>query len=189
VGRRDLAGAHINRVEAVVNGTTQLILWLMTQGQGYEAALAEAQRMGIAEPDPDLDVDGWDAANKLVIIANAVLSFPATLADVEVTGIRGVSQAELQAARMAGGRMSLLAVAQAQPDEASGGNPPAYRLTVTPTALPADHPLARLESDEMGIVYHSDIYGRTVATTREEGPTGTGAAMLRDIIDIVKTYG
>jgi len=161
----------------------------MTQGQSYQAALAEAQRLGIVEPDPALDVDGWDAANKLVIIANAVLGFPATLADVQVTGIRGVSQAELQAAHAAGGRVSLLAVAQAQSSEANGGNPPAYRLTVTPTALPADHPLAHLESDEMGIVYYSDIYGRTVATTREEGPIGTGAAMLRDIIDIVNTYG
>lgn len=189
IGRRDLAGAHINRVEAVVNGTTQLILWLMTQGQSYQAALAEAQRFGIVEPDPALDVDGWDAANKLVIIANAVLGFPAMLADVQVTGIRGVSQAELQAAHAAGGRVSLLAVAQAQSSEANGGKPPAYRLTVTPTALPADHPLAHLESDEMGIVYYSDIYGRTVATTREEGPIGTGAAMLRDIIDIVNTYG
>lgn len=188
IGRRDLAGAHINRVEAVVNGTTQLILGLMTRGQSYEAALAEAQRVGIAEPDPSLDVEGWDAANKLVIIANAVLRYPATLADVEVTGITGVGQAELQAAHAAGGRMSLLAVAEARPTEATTETPSAYRLTVAPTALPANHPLARLQSDEMGIVYYSDIYGRTVVTTQEEGPLGTCAAMLRDIIEIVTTY-
>jgi homoserine dehydrogenase len=185
LGRRDLAGAHIRRVEAVVNGTTQLILWLMSQGQSYEAALAEAQRIGIAEPDPALDVDGWDAANKLVIIANAVLGYPARLADVAVTGIREVGSTELLAARGAGGRVSLLAVAEIEPGEGGAEDQPAYRLSVKPTALPAEHPLARLQSDEMGIVYQSDIYGRTVATTWEEGPLGTAAAMLRDIIDIV----
>jgi homoserine dehydrogenase len=189
IGRRDLAGAQIKRVEAVVNGTTQLILWLMTQGQSYEAALAEAKRIGIAEPDPALDVEGWDAANKLVIIANAVLGYPAKLADVAVTGISGVSRTELQAAHAAGGRISLLAVAEILPSEVAPGHSPAYRLSVTPTALATDHPLAHLKSDEMGIVYYTDIYGRTVATTREEGPLGTCAAMLRDIIDIVKTYG
>jgi homoserine dehydrogenase len=189
IGRRELAGARLNRVEAVVNGTTQLILWLMTQGQSYETALAEAQRVGIAEPDPSLDVEGWDAANKLVIIANAVLGYPATLADVEVAGITGVRQAELQAAHTAGGRMSLLAVAEAQPIAATAETPSTYRLTVAPMALPGDHPLAHLKSDEMGIVYYSDIYGRTVATTQEEGPMGTCAAMLRDIIEIVTIYG
>jgi homoserine dehydrogenase len=60
VGRRDLAGGRITRLEAVLNSTTQLILELMTQGYSYEAALAEAQQAGIAEPDPALDVQGWD---------------------------------------------------------------------------------------------------------------------------------
>ena len=72
VGRRDLAAADIRRVEAVLNGTTQLILTLMAAGESFEGALEEAQRIGIAEPDPSLDVDGWDTANKLIIIANAV---------------------------------------------------------------------------------------------------------------------
>ncbi|NJO00102.1 MAG: homoserine dehydrogenase, partial [Anaerolineales bacterium] len=182
LGRRDLAGARIQRVEAAVNGTTQLILWLMSQGQSYEAALAEAQRIGIAEPDPSLDVEGWDAANKLVIIANAVLGIPTTLTDVSVTGIGGVGPTELQAARAAGGRVSLLAVAEAQ----TGGPAPAYRLSVAPTPLATDHPLAHLQADEMGLVYYTDIYGRAVATTQERGPLGTSAAMLRDIIEITQ---
>jgi homoserine dehydrogenase len=188
IGRRDLAGGQISRVEAVVNGTTQMILGLMAQGQSYEAALAEAQRVGIAEPDPALDVDGWDAANKLVILANAVLGCPATLADVDVTGIRRVSVADLQAAQTAGGRMSLLAVAEALPPlETANPASLSYRLTVAPTPLPAEHPLAHLSLEEMGIVYYSDIYGRTTATALEGGPMGTCAAMLRDIIEVVTT--
>jgi len=176
VGWRDLAGGTITRVEAVLNGTTQRILGLRAGGMSAAAALAEAQRIGIAEPDPTLDVDGWDAACKLVILANAVLRQPATLASVRVQGIGAVTEEALRAAQASGGRLSLLAVAAQDGD--------AYALSVAPTTLAADHPLARLGLDEMGIVYHSDIAGRTTATSLEDGPVGTVAAMLRDVIEV-----
>jgi homoserine dehydrogenase len=180
VGRRDLAGGTIERAEAIFNGTTQVILGLMAAGQSYEAALAEAQRIGIAEPDPTLDVEGWDAANKLVIFANAVLRQPTTLADVAITGITGITKATLQAARAANERISLLAVAARQPD----GH---YDLTVRPITLTQTHPLTRLDLDEMGIVYYTDIYGRLTVTSANQGPTGAAAAMLRDVLEIVRT--
>jgi homoserine dehydrogenase len=72
--------------------------------------------------------------------------------------------------------VSLLAVAEAVAD--------GYALSVEPTLLAAEHPLARLGLDEMGIVYHSDIAGRTTATSLEDGPVGTVAAMLRDVIEV-----
>lgn len=182
VGRRDLAGGRIRLIEAVFNGTTQVILARMAEGASYDAALAEAQRLGIAEPDPALDVDGWDAANKLVTVANAVLDRPTTLADVAVRGIRGVTGDEARAAAAAGGRLSLLATAEAT--DGAGGAGADYRLTVAPVALAPDHPLARLGLDEMGIVYHTDIYGRLAVTSAGQGPRGAAAAMLRDVIDI-----
>lgn len=177
LGWRDLAGGEITRVEAVLNGTTQMILGLRGRGATAAEALAEAQRIGIAEPDPRLDVEGWDAACKLVILANAVLRQRVGLAAVRVRGIGEVDDAALRAAQAAGGRVSLLAVAARQAD---GG----YALSVEPTTLAADHPLARLGLDEMGIVYHSDIAGRTTATSLEDGPVGTVAAMLRDVIEV-----
>lgn len=179
IGRRDLAGGQITRVEAVLNGTTQMILGLRARGMSFAQALAEAQRVGVAEPDAGLDVGGWDAACKLVILCNAVLRRHVTLADVSVTGIEGVTRESLRAAWAHGGRMSLLAVAQALPDPTQG-----YRLSVAPTFLAPDHPLGRLGIDEMGIVYHSDIFGRTCAMSREDGPVGSVAAMLRDILEI-----
>ncbi|MBA3943848.1 MAG: homoserine dehydrogenase [Herpetosiphonaceae bacterium] len=183
LGRRDLAGSHITRVEAVLNGTTQVILGLMAQGQSFPDALAAAQKMGIVEPDPSLDVDGWDAANKLVILANAVLGCPTTLADLTVTGISEVSSDQLQAAHAAGGRVSLLGIAEALPSTSATTERP-YRLSIAPTTLLATHPLARLGLGEMGVVYTSDIAGRTTATSAEDGPLGTCAAMLRDAISI-----
>ncbi len=169
VGRRDLAAASIRRVEAVLNGTTQLILTLMAQGQSFEGALEEAQRLGIAEPDPSLDVDGWDTTLKLVIIAQAVLKLPLTLDDVTVKGIFPLETH--------GERWALLGVL----DRLDEGR---CRASVTPTPLPPDHPFYHLGRDEMGIIYYTDIYGRITVTCGGQGPTGASAGMLRDVIDI-----
>jgi homoserine dehydrogenase len=182
VGRRDLAGAVIERAELVVNGTTQVILEAMAAGRSFEQALALAQSQGIVEPDPALDVDGWDAANKLVIFANAVLGQPTALADLRVTGIRGVGAEELRAAWAAGGRVSVVGEALRGPDGR-------YALQVAPRTLAPDHPLARLREQEMGFVIQSDIAGRTAVAGLEDGPVGTCQAMIRDLLEIVGSRG
>lgn len=179
IGRRDLAGARVLGIECILNGTCQGILRAMEAGDGFDAAVAEMQRRGVAETDPRLDVDGWDQAVKLVILANAVLGRPTTLADLSVTGIRGVTVDDLRAATARGERLVLLGRAtRADP----GGE---WSLTVAPTALPLGHPLARMGGDEMGIVYRTDIAGIVHATTEETDAKPTAAAMLRDVIDLV----
>ncbi len=177
VGRRDLAASNIQRVEAVLNTTTQIILWLMSSGSSYDEALTEARRMGVVETDPSFDVDGWDTANKLVIIANSVLNFPAKLNDVVVKGIRTEMAEDLQKARREGQSLILLGLAE---QVAEG----AYYLSVQPTLVNPSHPLGRLGLDEMGIVYHTDLFGRVTVTSAKQGPIGASAAMLRDVIDI-----
>ncbi|MFM2032977.1 MAG: hypothetical protein RLZZ297_1742 [Chloroflexota bacterium] len=177
LGRRDLAGAVIHSVEGVLNGTTQYILRSMEKGGSYAEALKEAQDRGLAETDPTLDVEGWDAANKLTIVANAVLNQPTNVRDFAVTGITKLTAADLTAAVADGKRIVLLCKAERT---ASGR----YDLSVAPTALPADHPLARMSEWEMGVVYHTDISGRASATSAERGPLPTAAAMLRDLIDV-----
>lgn len=177
LGRRDLAGARITRVEGVLNHTCQLVLALRARGWSSEAALAEARRLGVAEPDASLDLEGWDAAAKLVILAHAVLGAPAELRDVAVRGIADLDDAALRAASAGGARLSLVALAAYEGER--------LRLEVAPTSLPPEHPLARLDRDELGIVMHSDIFGRTTATSLETGgPLGTAAALLRDALEI-----
>jgi homoserine dehydrogenase len=177
IGWRDLAGCRIERIEAVLNGATQAILRMMETGVGYAEALAEMQRRGLAETDPTLDIAGWDAANKTVILANAVLRRPTTLADVAVEGITTITAENLLAAAARGERIVLLCLAERHGID--------YTLSVRPTALPADHPLARMTGDEMGIVYYTDIAGRLSVTTHETDPVPTAAAMLRDTIEVV----
>jgi homoserine dehydrogenase len=177
IGRRDLAGSEILRLEGILNLTTNYILTQMAEkGKSYAEALAEAQAQGHAEADPSLDVEGWDAANKLVILAQSVLGQTASLEDVEVEGITGIRPEELKRATVSGKVIKLIAKAERE----NGG----YRLSVQPTWLDRSHPLARLTAHQMGIVYHTDINGTITATIVEEDPLPTAAAMLRDLVNI-----
>jgi homoserine dehydrogenase len=177
LGRRDLAAAHIHRMEGVLNLTTNYILTRMADdGLSYDEALADAQAAGHAETDPSLDVEGWDAANKLVILAHSVLGYPVTLDDVSVEGILGVTAKMLSQSTAEGKRIKLVAVAEEDGD--------GYRLSVQPTWLDAEHPLAQLRPKQMGIVYHTDISGVISAAIVEETPVPTASAMLRDVVDI-----
>lgn len=178
VGWRDLRGARIERMEAVLNGTTQIILRAMDAGGSFADALRDAQERGLAETDPTLDIEGWDAANKLVIFANAVLNQPTTLDDVDVTGITRLTSADLQAAQARDHRVVLLCRAELEGER--------YALSVCPTALPFEHPLARMGADEMGLVFHTDIGGRLSVQTMERGPVPTAAAMLRDLLEVIQ---
>jgi homoserine dehydrogenase len=176
IGVRDLAGSRILKVEAAVNGTSQGILRLIESGVSFDDALAEMQRRGVVESDPSLDIDGWDEAEKLVIIANAVLRQPTTIHDLDVQGIRDLTANDLQAALQRGERIVLLGIA----DWVDGR----YKLRVKPASLPLSHPLARMGADEMGVVYHTDISGIISAFSAEMTAMPTAAAMLRDVIDI-----
>jgi len=177
LGQRDLAAAVIHRLEGVPNLTANFILTRMAQdGLSYDDALAHAQALGHAETDPSLDVEGWDTASKLVILAHSVLDYPATLADVAVEGITGVTAKTLRQAAAEGKRVKLVAAAERDGER--------YRLSVRPTWLDADHPLAQLGPTQMGIIYHTDIMGVISAAIIEDTPLPSASAMLRDVIDI-----
>ncbi len=177
LGQRDLGFATIYRLEGILNLTANYILARMADdGLSYAEALAEAQAAGHAEADPRLDVEGWDTANKLVILAHSVLAFPATLADVAVEGILGITAEMLAQAAAAGKRIRLMATARQQGD--------GYHLSVGPAWLEADHPLARLGAKQMGIVYYTDVCGILSASIVEETPLPTAAAMLRDVVNL-----
>jgi len=175
LGQRDLAMADIYRLEGILNLTSNYILTSMAvRNLSYDEALAHAQAAGHAEADPRLDVEGWDAANKLVILAHSVLHYPATLGDVEVKGITGLAVETLQQAVAEGKRVKPVAVAEREGSRC--------RLVVGPAWLDWSHPLAQLGAEQMGIVYHTDVCGVISAAIVEETPMPTAAAMLRDVI-------
>ncbi len=174
IGTRDLGVTVVEKFEGILNSTTNYILTRMGEGQTFEAALKHTQEIGHAEADPSLDIDGWDAANKLVIIANAVLKRPTTLKDVAVEGIRKITPAEIEQATEHRQRIKLLATA-----ERIGND---YSLSVRPTRLELVHPLARVGAGMMAVIYYTDINGTILAGIEENDPYPTAAAVLRDIV-------
>jgi homoserine dehydrogenase len=176
IGRRDLGASDITKFEGIVNGTTNHILDAMSQGEAYESALKHAQEIGIAEADPTLDVDGWDAANKLVIVANACMRRPTTLQDLRVEGIRGVTARDFEEAKANNQVIKLVARAEKKNGE--------WSLSVKPERLDMSHPLASVSGGYMGVLYESDINGQIFARIKEDNPYPTAAAVLRDVINI-----
>lgn len=179
IGRRDLAGLLITKVQAVLNGTSHHVLRAMEEGERFDSALADAQRRGIAEHDASHDVGGLDAAAKLAIVANAVLGQPTVLADVEVQGIAGVGAGCLAAAAARGERVVPLAAASWDGER--------YRLSVAPTDLPLEHPLCQLSAEEMGVVFEAEGIDRIAARSFEPTADPAAAAMLRDVLEIARS--
>jgi homoserine dehydrogenase len=177
LARYALHGATVESIEAVPNGTTNYILTLMATGHSLEDGIRAAQEAGIAETDPSLDVDGWDSAAKIIILANAVMGGHVRLDDVDVEGIGAVTAAELTQFRQQGLALKLLATARRQ------GR--GLELSVAPTPLPLDHPLARLGGSGMGILFHTDLLGDLfVSVEGDDSPFGTAQSMLRDVVNI-----
>ena len=176
-GLRDLRGAEVLGIEAIPNLSTGFVMDLIAAGLSWDEATAQAYDAGVLEGDGSWDLDRWDAAAKLLILAKSVLGYSAALDDVERTGVRRVRPEALVAAQKKRQRYRLLAKARRR---SQGG----YALTVTPTSMPVTHPLGRMGQKQMGVVYETDIYGTITMIIDEPTPVPSAATMLRDLLDI-----
>ncbi|MPZ13067.1 MAG: homoserine dehydrogenase [Chloroflexi bacterium] len=181
-----LAGGSITRIEGILNGTCNFILTEMAHGRlTFEEALQAARARGIAEPDSRLDVEGLDTAAKLVLIANALWDADLRLDDVRVSSITGLRPADMIEAARAGGSLKLLGALWWE-KAAGAGEPPRLHASVAPSALPPDHPLARVDGAEKGAVFETDTFGRLAIAGGASSPRGAAAALLRDVIHLAR---
>jgi homoserine dehydrogenase len=178
VGQVSLAAASVSRIEGILTGVTNHILSRMEGGIPFAAALKEAQDIGIAEPDPSLDIDGWDTACKILLISNAVAGTGFRLADVRREGIRNVTPEELKLARAEGKAVKLLG-RFVQED----GEP---RIEVTVSSVDRSHPLHGVSGTNKGITYFTDTMGTITVAGGKSDPRGTAAALLKDIVNIFR---
>jgi homoserine dehydrogenase len=177
LARSGLAGARIESVDAILNGTSNYILSKMGEhGSTFEESLRDAQSVGAAEANPRMDVEGIDTACKLVIIANAALGANLRLADVPTAGITGLDPSDLERAAARGRTIRLLGTLRRAGD--------AWRARVEPTPLRASHPLARVGGFDKGISYLTDSMDRVTVIGGSSSPTGAAAAILRDVVNI-----
>ncbi|PQV64044.1 homoserine dehydrogenase [Abditibacterium utsteinense] len=179
--RESLAGNEIQELMGIVNGTTNFILTKMTrEGADFADVLAQAQSLGYAESDPTADVDGFDAAYKLAILAGLAFDTPVDAeADILREGIRGVSSRDIEYAAELGYIIKLLAVARRDRDGK-------LELRVHPTLLPQSHPLAGVSDSFNAVFVRGDALGDAMFYGRGAGDGPTGSAVVGDIIEAAK---
>lgn len=181
-GIMDLAGAEIQSIEGVLNGTTNFIIQEMEEsGCTYEQALKKAQDCGIAETDPSLDVEGWDTAGKLLILTNVLMQEHKTLDDISVTGITGLTPEQIQAARAEGKKYKLLG-------STCRNENGQLVMTVAPCPLSHDHPLFSADGKNKAVRYTSDTLGDLTVMGGASGTTPAAASVLRDLVNIHRGY-
>ena len=176
LGLEQLSGAGISRIQGILNGTTNYILTQMESGAGYDQALADAQARGYAEADPTGDVEGIDAAGKVVILANLLMGASLTMADVQRTGITGLTAKDITQAGAAGERWKLIGTV-----DNSGSS---IQANVKPVRLPLNHPLAAVSGATNAITFSTNMLGDVTLIGPGAGRVETGYALLEDIMAI-----
>ena len=174
LGQYGLAGAKIVSVQGVLTGTTNYILNEMRQGKDFETVLQEAQKAGIAETNPSMDIDGFDTAIKMCILVNCLMGTSLQLSDVEIRGIRGVTKEEVMAAKDAGKKIKLVGRMRKENER--------YHAWVKPEVVAPDSPLYNIEGKNKGICYETDILGTLTVIGGASAPQNAAASVLRDIL-------
>jgi homoserine dehydrogenase len=179
LARKGLAGCQISELRGIVNGTTNFILTEMEGGKPYAEALREAQARGYAEADPTNDVEGFDAAGKLIILAHIIFGKALSMADIDREGITKLTPEDIQSAQANGERWKLIARAALSAE----GH---LSASVRPTRLPLSDPLAGVGGGVNAITYQTDLIGAVTLTGAGAGGKATAYALLSDLIELVE---
>ena len=176
--RESLAADDISEITGIINGTCNYITSAMERGMEFSAALAEAQKLGYAEADPSLDIDGADAAHKIALIARLAFNARPSVAGFPASGVRGFNLADMKYAAQFNFSVKLLASARR---EKSG-----VFLSVQPALVPNKHPLSAVRGSMNAVLVKSAFSGETIYYGAGAGGAPTAAAVVSDLIDVVR---
>jgi homoserine dehydrogenase len=174
----DLAANRVLELRAIINGTTNYILTRMAAGEKYEAALAQAQKLGYAEADPSDDVDAVDAADKLAILVRIAFGLSCTPAQIFRQGVRGLDPQDLAYGRQMGYALKLIATARRTDGK--------VEARVHPTFLSAEHPLARVDGPRNAVHVVGDLSGPVMFGGVGAGGDATASAVLADVTHVAR---
>ncbi len=170
-----LKGDDIRALRGILNGTTNYILTNMENGLDFNDALNDAKEKGYAEADPSLDIDGYDAAAKLVILANWIMNRKVTMKDVEFSGIRDIKKEEMNKLLKKGYTIKLIAECNDQ-------------LAVKPREVLKSDPLC-VNGTLNAVTFVSEHSGELTIIGKGAGGMETASAILRDLIEIREDLG
>lgn len=180
LGMETLAGNDFRSIQGILNGTTNYILSEMEGGMSYDAALAQAQKLGYAEADPTGDVEGIDAAGKVTILANMFMGANLRPADVKRRGITKITKAHIAEAAKAGQRWKLIGTVRRKKTGA-------LEASVKPVALPLSDPLAAVNGPTNAITFDTDLLGKVTVVGPGAGRVETGYSILTDLLAIERS--
>ncbi len=189
--REALIANHIVSIHGIINGTSNYILTRMTDaGLSFAQALAEAQAEGYAEADPTLDVNGWDAAHKAIILASLAYGFWVGTDRIFVEGIDKLSATDIRFADELGYRIKLLAIIKADAQTAGGsGSGGGVEVRVHPTLIPKTHVLASVSGVFNAVAVRGDVVGETLFYGRGAGQDPTSSAVISDLAEAAIALG
>ncbi len=177
VGVLGLRGTKLSRFRGVFNDTTNQILRDLEAGISLEKSIESARVEGTIEEDPSLDLDGWDATYKLLILARAIWDPALKLDDVDTKGVGAIGKEELDEARSRRRRIRLIATGER---DANG----TVRLKTEPAFLAPEDPLYDLGPGEKGAVFETDVMGTITVRSSKGGPLATAASVIKDVLNI-----
>ncbi|MEW6306291.1 MAG: homoserine dehydrogenase [Verrucomicrobiota bacterium] len=181
--REGLIGNRITRLYGILNGTCNYILTRMKrEGLDFAPVLADAQRLGYAEAEPSLDVDGLDAMHKAGILASLAHGFWVNPKHIHVEGIRQVSQLDMQFAEKLGYTIKLLGIVK-KLEAPRAKNCAPIQVSVCPTLVPNTHVLASVNDVFNAVLVRGDVVGDTLYYGRGAGQDATASAVLSDLAD------
>ena len=176
--QESLVGNHIEAVAGIINGTCNYILTRMTAaGLDYPEALTEAQALGYAESDPTLDINGWDAAHKAIILASLSYGCWVPTDRIYVEGIEKITRRDIDFAHRFGYVVKLLAIIRLHPESN------AIELRVQPSLIPKGHILASVNGVFNAILIRGDVVGETLFYGSGAGQDPTSSSVISDLAD------
>ena len=177
--REGLSANHIEAIRGIMNGTCNYILSKMArEGVEFEEILQEAQHLGYAEADPTFDIEGFDAAHKLLILASIAYGIDAKPEDILIEGITKITKLDFEFAKEFGYAIKLLSIAKKREDQ--------VELRVHPTLVPQSQMIAKVDGVMNGISVIGDVVGETMYYGPGAGGEATASAVISNIIDIAR---
>jgi homoserine dehydrogenase len=177
VGALGLRGAGIRRFRGILNDTTNQFFRDMEAGISLEDSIAKAREAGTIEEDPRLDLEGWDAAYKLLILARVLWSPALSLAEGGIRGVSALGKSSVEEARERGRRIRLIATAE----RSSTGE---VSLRTEPEALDETDPFYALAPGEKAILFETGPMGSIMIRSSKGGPVATAACVVKDILNL-----
>jgi homoserine dehydrogenase len=178
--QESFVGNRIHSLIGIINGTSNYILQRMTDGGlGYPEALQEAQQLGYAEADPTLDVNGWDAAHKAILLASLAYGFAIDPKEVYVRGIEMVREIDIKFAKQLGYVIKLLCIVREHSDGV-------IELRIQPSFIPKSHILASVNGVFNAVAVHGDAAGESLFYGRGAGQDPTASSVVADVVEAAR---